>query len=207
MTASIRILCVDDHAMIRKGLTALLEQEPDMQVVADVASGEEAIAEYRRHRPDVTLMDLQLPGMSGFDAIRLIRDEDSDAKIIALTMYRGEADVARALKAGAAAYLLKNARASELIDTIRVVSGGGQGVTPTAITRRQTEEPPLTPREEEVVQLLAKGLQTKEIAAALDISEATAQAHLKRVFVKLGVHDRTEAVLAAMRLGIVHLEE
>src|SRR5947209_6265385 len=115
-TPCIRILCVDDHAMIRKGLTALLEQEADMQVVADVATGEEAITEYRRHRPDVTLVDLQLPGMSGFDTIRHIRDEDANAKLIAVTMHRGEADVARALKAGAAAYLLKNARASELIE-------------------------------------------------------------------------------------------
>jgi DNA-binding NarL/FixJ family response regulator len=202
----IRILCVDDHTMIRKGLTTVLEQEPDMEVVAYAADGEEAIAKYKKYRPDVTLMDLQLPGMSGFDAIRAIREKFPKAKIIVLTMYRGEADVTRALNVGAAAYLVKNAPASELIETIRVVNDGGQRPLPATISRNPTGEPPLTPREEEVVQLLAKGLRNKQIAGMLNISEDTVQSHVKSIFVKLGVHDRTEALVAAIRLGIVHLD-
>lgn len=204
--ARIRILCVDDHVTVRKGLTAILDQEPDMHVVADVATGPEGIAEYRRQKPDITLMDLQLPGMSGFDAIRAICKEDPNARIIALTMFRGEADVRRALDAGATAYLLKNSRASELVETIRIVNSGGQLPPPSAITRNPTGMP-LTSREEQVIQLLAQGRATKEIAAALNISHATAEAHLKNIFVKLGVHDRTEAVVAAVRLGIVHLDQ
>jgi DNA-binding NarL/FixJ family response regulator len=202
----IRILCVDDHTMIRKGLTTVLEQEADMEVVANAADAQEAIAKYRKHKPDITLMDLQLPGMSGFDAIRAIRQEDPGARIIVLTMYRGEADVARARKEGAAAYLVKNAPAPELIETIRVVHAGGQAPAPAAIDRNPTGEPPLTAREEDVIQLLAKGLRNKQIAAALNISEDTVQSHVKSIFVKLGVHDRTEALVAAVRLGIVHLD-
>jgi DNA-binding NarL/FixJ family response regulator len=202
----IRILCVDDHTMIRKGLTTVLEQESDMEVVANAADATEAIAKYRKHRPDITLMDLQLPGMSGFDAIKAIREEDPKAKIIVLTMYRGEADVARARSTGAAAYLVKNAPASELVETIRVVHAGGEAPTPAVIDRNPTGEPPLTAREEDVIQLLAKGLRNKQIAAALNISEDTVQSHVKSIFVKLGVHDRTEALVAAVRLGIVHLD-
>lgn len=192
--------------MIRKGLATVLEQESDMEVVANAADGPEAIAKYRKHRPDITLMDLQLPGMSGFDAIKAIREEDPKAKIIVLTMYRGEADVARAQNTGAAAYLVKNAPASELIETIRVVHAGGEAPTPAVIDRNPTGEPPLTAREEDVIQLLAKGLRNKQIAAALNISEDTVQSHVKSIFVKLGVHDRTEALVAAVRLGIVHLD-
>jgi DNA-binding NarL/FixJ family response regulator len=202
----IRILCVDDHTMIRKGLATVLEQESDMEVVANAADATEAIAKYRKHRPDITLMDLQLPGMSGFDAIKAIREEDPKAKIIVLTMYRGEADVARARSTGAAAYLVKNAPASELVETIRVVHAGGVAPTPAVIDRNPTGEPPLTAREEDVIQLLAKGLRNKQIAAALNISEDTVQSHVKSIFVKLGVHDRTEALVAAVRLGIVHLD-
>ena len=205
-TTRIRILCVDDHTMIRKGLATVLEQEADMEVVANAADGPEAIAKYKKHRPDVTLMDLQLPGMSGFDAIRAIREEDPKARIIVLTMYKGEADVTRAVNIGAAAYLLKNAPAPELIETIRIVHAGGQAAAPASISRNPTGEPPLTAREEQVVQLLAKGLRNKQIAAALDISEDTVQSHVKSILVKLGVHDRTEALVAAVRLGIVHLD-
>ena len=202
----IRILCVDDHTMIQKGLTAVLEQEPDMDVVAYAANGAEAVKQFLKHRPDITLMDLQLPGMSGFDAIRAIRTEDHQAKIIVLTMYRGEADVTRAVQMGAAAYLLKDAPADELVDTIRVVKRGGCAPPPTAISRNPTGAPPLTTRETDVVQLLAKGYRNKEISAALKISEDTVQTHVKSIFVKLGVHDRTEALAAALRLGIIHLE-
>ena len=177
-----------------------------MRIVAHAANGLDGVAAYRKHRPDVTLMDLQLPGMGGLDAIRTIRKDDPEAKIIVLTMYHGEVDVVRALNTGAAAYLLKDVPASELVKTIRVVHAGGHGPPPTAIGRSSTGEPRLTAREEEVMQLLAKGLRNKEISAALNISEDTVQSHVKNIFVKLGVHDRTEAVVLAIRLGIVHLD-
>ena len=177
-----------------------------MHVVAHAANGPDAVEAYRKHRPDVTLMDLQLPGMSGIDATRAIRKDDPEAKIVVLTMYRGETDVTRALNSGAAAYLLKDAPASELVETIRVIHAGGQGPPPAAISRSSTTTRPLTAREEEVVQLLARGLRNKEISGALDISEDTVQSHVKSIFLKLGVHDRTEAVVVAIRLGIVHLD-
>lgn len=199
-------MCVDDHIMMLEGLIAVLEQEPDIEVVAYAANGAEAVAKHREHRPDIALMDLQLPGMSGIDAIRLIRKEEPEAKIIVVTMYRGEADVTRALNAGAAAYLLKNAPASEMIETIRVVHAGGKARQPSMIQRGLTGERPLTSREEEVLQLVAKGLRNKEISERLFISEDTVLSHLKSIFVKLGVRDRTEAVVTAVRLGIVHLD-
>jgi DNA-binding NarL/FixJ family response regulator len=202
----IRILCVDDHTMIQKGLTAVLEHEPDMDVIAYASNGPDAVKQFMKHRPDITLMDLQLPGMSGFDALRAIRSQDQKAKVIVLTMYRGEADVTRAVQLGASAYLLKDASADELVETIRVVNRGGSARAPTQISRNPTGAPPLTSRETDVIHLLARGCRNKEISAALKISEDTVQTHVKSIFVKLGVHDRTEALAAAIRLGIIHLE-
>lgn len=201
----IHILCVDDHTVVRKGLTGVIEEEPDMTVVAYASSGTDAVAQYLKHRPDVTLMDLQLPGMSGFDAIRAIREEDPDAKIIVLTMYRGEADVARALKVGAADYVLKDAPASDLIDAIRAVEAGGRSSS--AAAKPQTSEGgEVTDREEQVLYLLAKGMSNKEISAVLEISATTVHSHIKNIFAKLNVHDRTEALAVAVRRGIIHLD-
>ena len=178
-----------------------------MDVVAYAANGPEAIAQYRKHRPDVTLMDLQLPGMSGFDAIRAIRQEDVHARVVVLTMYRGEADVARALKAGASAYLLKDAPAADLIEAIRKVNAGENPLADSATSDSESVAiSTLTPREEEVVQFLANGLRNKEISVRLGISEDTVQSHVKNIFSKLSVHDRTEALAVAIRRGIVHLE-
>lgn len=201
----INILCVDDHTVVRKGLTGVLEEEPDMKVVAYASTGADAVTQYLKHRPDVTLMDLQLPGMSGFDAIRAIREEDPDAQIIVLTMYRGEADVARALKAGAADYVLKDAPASDLIDAIRSVHAGDRPLD-TAAKTHTPEAVEVTEREEQVLQLLAKGMRNKEIGAALNISATTVHSHVKNIFAKLNVHDRTEALTVAIRRGIIHID-
>jgi DNA-binding NarL/FixJ family response regulator len=203
----IRLMCVDDHAIVRHGIASLLQGHKDVEIVASTASGEEATALFRRYRPDITLMDLQLPGISGIETIRAIRREFSDARIIVLSMYGGEEDVFNALAAGAATYLLKDTLSDNLVGVIRAVHAGEHPLPPEieALLNARAAKPALTPREFEVLQLVASGLHNKEIAAALSISDETAHAHLKHIYAKLDVTDRAAAVREALRRGIVHL--
>jgi DNA-binding NarL/FixJ family response regulator len=203
----VRVLCVDDHRVVREGLAAMIGRQPDMQVVASAATGEQAVDLFRELRPDVTLMDLQLPTMSGLEAIRAIRGVDADARIIVLTMYQGEEDIFRALEAGAASYLLKDSISDDLTTMIREVQAGRRPITPiiAQLLSTRATQAPLTAREVEVVGLIAKGLRNKEIATELHITEETAKVHVRRVFVKLNVNDRTAAVHVALQRGIIHL--
>ncbi len=209
MTSSelIRVMSVDDHRLMREGITRILALQPDISVVAVAASGQEAIDEYRRHRPDVTLMDLQLSGLSGLGAIRTIRQEYPDARIVVLTMYSGDEDVFRALEAGAVGYVLKDTIPEDLIRVIRQVHAGGRPLSPdiAAVLDGRRGQAALTPRELQVVQLLASGMRDKEIAAELNISQRTAQVHIRSVFRKLKVHDRTAALAVAVKRGIIRL--
>lgn len=203
----IRVLCVDDHPVVREGIAALLTRQPDMQVVGSAATGAQAITLYRQQRPDVTLMDLQMPVVSGLDAIRTICAEDHSARIIVLTMHHGEEDIYQALQAGAATYLLKEAILDDLPRIVREVHHGAR-VLPDEVERilaaRDTRVP-LTPREIEVLELVAQGLRNKEIAATLGITQETAKVHVRNILTKLDVTDRTAAVTRALRRGIIHL--
>ncbi len=209
MTGSdkIRVLCVDDHRVMLDGLALLIGRQPDMEVVASATTGDQAISEYAAVRPDVTLMDLQLPGTNGLEAIRQIRKKDPGARIVVLTMYQGDEDIYRALEAGAATYLLKDALSDELVSVIRQVHGGRQPVTPEVEAQLQSrrQQPTLTPREVQVVQLISEGLRNKEIAVTLGITEQTAKVHVKNILAKLRVNDRAAVISIAARRGIVHL--
>jgi DNA-binding NarL/FixJ family response regulator len=210
MDISIRttVLAVDDHPIIRAGLRAVISSEPDMEMVAEAANGEEAIARYREHRPDVVLMDLRMPIMDGLSAMTAILREFPDARIVALTTYEGDADIHGALAAGARGYLLKDTMRSELLNVIRVVRAGHRAI-PTVVAARLAEYTPrveLTLRELEVLQLMAKGLSNPDIARVLGRTESTMKVHVSNVFAKLGVADRTEAVTLAIRRGILHLD-
>lgn len=205
----IRVLVVDDHPMMRKGLAATLEPESDMQVVGAAASGDEALRIFRETRPDVTLMDLKLKGhMSGIDAVIAIRHEFPGARIVIISAYKGDEDIYRAMHAGAATFLLKEALGDELVSVIREVHAGG-GPIPQFVARQlanRMTQSSLTARETEVLQLMAQGMRNKEIGASLHVSETTAQGHVKNILSKLGVHDRTEAVRVAFERGIIHLD-
>jgi DNA-binding NarL/FixJ family response regulator len=204
----IRVLCVDDHRVVLDGLTLLIGRQPDMALVASACSGEEAVELFRAHRPDVTLMDLQLPTMSGLDTIRAIRSEDPDARIIVLTIYRGDEDIYRALHAGAVTYVLKNALSDELVDTVRSVHAGASPMAPDvgALLAVRDANPVLTPREVDVVHLIAKGMRNKEIAVTLGITRETAKVHVKHILAKLNVSDRAAVIAVAIRRGLLHLE-
>ncbi len=208
MTSPIRVLCVDDHRLVLEGLSLILSRFPDMTVIGSAATGENAISMFREQRPDVTLMDLQLPTMSGLDAIKAIRREVPEAKIVVLTTYHGDEDIFRALQAGATTFLMKDMIADELANVIREVHAGTHTLTSKLRDRlsERASRPNLTPREIEVVGLIAEGMRNKEIAAALGITDDTVQAHVKSILVKLGVHDRTAAVRVALQRGIIHLE-
>jgi DNA-binding NarL/FixJ family response regulator len=204
----IRVLCTDDHLIVREGIGLIIDREPDMKVVASAASGEEAIELFREHRPDVTIMDLQLGTMSGVEAIRAIRDEDPSARIVVLTMYQGDEDVYRALQAGASTYLFKNTISDDLIRVIRDVHAGRQPGATGMVADRLAEraaKPSLTPREIQVLELISSGMRNKEIAAGLGVSEDTIFSHVKNIFAKLGVNDRTAAVHVGLRRGIIHI--
>src|ERR1700728_3898557 len=204
----IHVLVIDDHPMIRAGLSATIEPEPDIKVIASADNGREGVELYRQHQPDVVLMDLKMPEMGGVDAIRAIRAEFPLAKIVILSTYEGDEDLYRAMQAGAVTYLLKNTRSEKMIGVIREVAGGARPVQP-EVAQKLTDrmfQPVLTPREIEVIRLVARGMRNKEIAAALTITEETAQSHVKNILAKLSVHDRTEAVAVAVRRGIVHLD-
>lgn len=204
----IRVLCVDDHRIVREGVGLIIDREPDMQVVGSASTGEEAVALFKRERPDVTLMDLQLPTMSGLEAIQLIRREDADAHIIVLTMYQGDEDIHRALSAGAATYLLKDTLSDDLIRFVREVHTGRRPIRADVKARldERASAPTLTPREIQVMELVAEGKRNKEIASLLGISEETVQVHLKNIFAKLRVSERTAALNVALRRGIVHIK-
>lgn len=204
----IRILCVDDHPLLRMGVAALISTQDDMQLIAEAGTGEEALEQFRTHRPDIVIMDLRLPGMSGAEATTRILEEFPAARVIALTTYEGDEDINRALEAGARAYLLKGMVRTELLNVIRVVRSG-QKYIPTAISARLAENIPrnaLTRRELEVLKLVADGLRNKEIGANLEIAEETVKIHVKNILEKLNVADRMQAVVSASLRGIIHLE-
>ena len=204
----IRVLCVDDHRIVREGIGLIIARQPDMEVVGSAATGEEAIALFKRERPDVTLMDLQLATMSGLEAIQAIRREDADARIIVLTMYQGDEDIHRALTAGATTYLLKDTLSDDLIRFVREVHAGRRPIRADVKARldERATQPTLTPREVQVMELVSEGRRNKEIAVLLGISEETVQVHLKNIFAKLKVGERTAAVNVAIRRGIVHIK-
>jgi two-component system NarL family response regulator len=204
----IRVLVVEDHNVVRQGLVALLNVAEGLEVVGEAADGAEAIAQYRKHKPDITLVDLRLPRMSGVDVIQRVRMESPQARFIVLTTYDGDEDIYRALKAGAKAYLLKGMTSEELISTIRVVHEGKSHIPP-AIAQRLAERmsaEELTPREFDVLEQIVYGKSNKEIAAELDVSEATVKTHINSLLGKLGVTDRTQAATAAIQRGIVPFE-
>jgi two-component system NarL family response regulator len=192
---------------MREGIARIVGVQPDMTVVAEASNGEEAVEQFDRHGPDVTLMDLQLPTMNGLQAIRAIRGKRPDARIIVLTMYHGDEDIYRAVEAGAQGYLLKDTLPDDLIRVIREVHSGQRVLPPeiVAVLDQRASQPTLTLRELQVLELLATGKRNKEIAAALGISGDTASAHVKSIFVKFNVHDRTAALAEALRRGIVHI--
>jgi len=203
----IGILAVDDHPLIRQGIAGLVAVQTDMKLIAEAGSGGEAIEQFRLHRPDITLMDLQMPQMSGFDAIIAIRGEFPEARIIVLTTYAGDVQALRALKAGARAYLLKDSLHKELLGTIRAVHAGKKSLSPEVsyqLAEHATDEA-LTAAEVRVVRLIAEGSANKEIAAQLAISEDTVKGQVRNILSKLGAKDRTHAAMIALRRGIIEL--
>jgi DNA-binding NarL/FixJ family response regulator len=204
---SIRILTVDDHSLVREGIATFIAGQTDMKLVAEASNGREAIHQFRQHRPDVTLMDLQMPEMNGLDAIIAIRNEFSEARIIVLTTYRGDVQVLRALKAGARAYLLKGLLRKELLETIRAVHAGEKRIPPEIALQlaEHAVDDTLTLREIDVLRLLAGGNANKLIADQLSITEDTVKGHVKNILSKLGANDRTHAVTIALKRGIIEL--
>jgi DNA-binding NarL/FixJ family response regulator len=203
----IRILSVEDHPVFREGLATIIGSQPDMLMVAQAGTAEEAIASFRAHRPDITLMDLRLPGVNGTDALIAIRADFPQARIIMLTTSDGDGEIQRALQAGAAAYLLKNTPKKELIAVIRSVHAGQRHVPPDVAARiaEHLGEEGLTPREMDVLKLIQDGHRNKEIAAQLDISETTVNFHIKNLVSKLRANDRTHAVTIAVRRGLLRI--
>jgi DNA-binding NarL/FixJ family response regulator len=205
--ARIRVLCVDDHPLLREGISTVIRNQPDMLVVAEAASGREAIEQFRKFRPDVTLMDLRLPDMSGIDVLIAIRAESDEARIIMLTTFEGDVEVQRALGAGARGYMLKSMPPKELIDAIRKVHAGKKRIPPeiAAHLAEHFSDATLSERETEVLRHVAGGNRNREIAERLFISEETVKVHIKHIMEKLGASDRTQAVAIAVRRGIIHL--
>ena len=203
----IRILCVDDHPLLREGIAALIANQKDMKLVAQASNGQEAIAQFRLQQPDVTLMDLQMPEMNGIDAIIAIRSEFRDARIIVLTTYSGDALAQRALKAGAKAYVLKNHVRKDLLETIRAVHAGNKRIHPevAAEIAAHAADDALTAREIEVLSLIAGGKSNKLIADQLSITEETVKGHVKSILSKLSANDRTHAVTLGLKRGIIQL--
>jgi DNA-binding NarL/FixJ family response regulator len=208
MDPRVRVLCVDDHRIVRDGLALIIARQPDMEVVGCAATGEESVALYEKLRPDVTLMDLQLGSMSGVDAIRAIRHRDPAARIVVLTMSQAEEDIFRALEAGAVTYLLKDTAFEDLVRIVREVNAGKNPEISADVKARLAERaarPSLTPREIQVLELVRKGLRNREVAVSLGISEETVQSHMKSILAKLEVQDRTAAIDIALRRGIIHI--
>jgi len=206
-TKQIRIMTVDDHPVLRQGIAALISDQPDMTLVAEATNGREAIQQFRAHRPDVTLMDLQMPEMNGLDAMIAIRGEFADARIIILTTYTGDVQARRALQAGARAYLLKNSLHKELLDTIRAVHGGRKNLSPEVSFElaEHVAEDSLSPLEVRVLRLIAEGNSNKEIAARLSVSEDSVKGHVRNILSKLGANDRTHAAMIGVKRGIIEL--
>ena len=207
MSATIRVLCVDDHRLMREGIARIVGVQPDMTVVAEASDGEQAVEQFIRWQPDVTLMDLEMPRMNGVQAIQSIRSQYPDARIVVLTMYHGDEDIYRAVAAGAMGYLLKDTLPDDLIRVIREVHGGRRVLPPAiaAALEARASHPILTVREIQVLELLVTGKRNKEIAAALGISSDTASAHIKSIFQKFNVHDRTAALAEGVRRGMIHI--
>ena len=203
----IRILCVDDHALVRDGIASLLGSQEDMRVVAEAGTGLEALGEFRKHRPDITLMDLRMPDMNGIDAMIAILNNFPNARFIVLTTYSGDVEIVRALRAGAQAYLLKGHLRKELFETIRNVHDGRRRIPPEIASQiaNHTADSSLSIREIDVLQLIAAGNANKLVADKLSISEDTVKGHVKSILSKLDAHDRTHAVTIAMRRGIIEL--
>jgi DNA-binding NarL/FixJ family response regulator len=208
VTQTLGILCVDDHPLVRKGIAAILANETDMKLVAEAGSGTEAVNAFRQFRPDITLMDLRMPGMDGIEATKQIRQIDPEAKIIALTSYDGDQEIYRALEAGVRGYILKESVHTEIVRAIRVVQSGKR-LMPPEVAERLSEHFPqvaLTPREIEVLQYVAKGFGNKEIGVRLGTAAGTVKMHLQNILSKLGASDRTHAVTLAIRRGIIHID-
>jgi DNA-binding NarL/FixJ family response regulator len=205
----ITVMCVDDHNLVLEGLRLIIHRDHDLQVIATATNGQEAVRLYRRHKPDVTLMDLQLPVMGGLEAVKTIRHEDSQARIVILTTYHGDEDIYRAVEAGAAAYIMKDALATQLTDVIRRVHAGENVMTRELqdVLDQRARRPSLSQREIQVLQLISKGMRNKEIATILGISIETVQGYIKSMFVKLAVNDRTAAVNVGLKRSIIHLED
>jgi len=203
----IRILAVDDHSIFRQGIVGLLADQPDMELVAEASNGLEAIRQFRANKPDITLMDLQMPEMGGVDAVIGIRGEFPEARIIVLTTYTGDVQVLRALKAGARAYLLKNILHKDLLETIRAVHAGKKALSPEATFElaEHAMDDPLTPGEVEVLRLIASGNANKQIADLLSITEETVKGRVKNILSKLNANDRTHAATIALKRGIIEL--
>jgi DNA-binding NarL/FixJ family response regulator len=203
----IRVLSVDDHPLLREGVAALVGNQSDMQLIGEASNGREALEQFRKHHPDITLMDLQMPEMSGIDAISAIRGEFPDARIIVLTTYDGDFQVSRALKAGARGYLLKGTLRQELLETIRAVHAGRKRLSAEVVSEiaEHATDDALTPRETDVLRLIANGNANKEIAGKLSLTEETVKGHVKNIFVKLRVNDRTHAVTIGLKRGIIDL--
>jgi DNA-binding NarL/FixJ family response regulator len=203
--SKIRIMCVDDHPVVRQGIGGLISVQADMAMVAEASNGREAIEQYRAHRPDIVLMDLQMPEMNGLDAIGAIRGEFGDVRIIVLTTYQGDAQALRALKAGARGYLLKNMLHKELLDTIRAVHSGKKAMSPEVsfeLAEHATDDS-LTPAEIRVLRLIAEGNANKEIARELSVSEETVKGQVRNILSKLGAKDRTHAAMIGFKRGII----
>src|SRR6201993_4746940 len=205
--SAIRILVVDDHPVVRQGVAGLVGGQPDMSIVGQASNGREAIQQFRAHHPDVVLMDLQMPEMSGLDALMAIRDEAPEARIIMLTTYAGDAQVLRAIKAGARAYLLKSSLHEELLQTIRAVYAGRKAISAEAsyeLAEHATDDA-LTPAEIRVLRLIAAGNANKQIAAELSITEETVKGQVRNILSKLGAKDRTHAAMIGLKRGIIEL--
>jgi DNA-binding NarL/FixJ family response regulator len=206
-TGTIRVLCVDDHPLVRKGIASILANEADMELVGEANNGREAVELFKEFKPDVVLMDLRMPELDGTSATRMIRQEAPDAKIIALTSYDGDQDIYRALEAGVRGYILKEMVHTEVVRAIRTVHSGKR-LMPQEVAERLSEYFPqvaLTPREVEVLGLVAKGMANKEIATRLGTASGTVKMHIQNILAKLGASDRTHAVTIAMERGILHL--
>jgi DNA-binding NarL/FixJ family response regulator len=206
-SSPIRVLAVDDHALLRQGIAALVNAEADMKLVAEASNGQDAIEQFRLHRPDVTLMDLQMPALNGIEAIIGIRSEFPNARIIVLTTYTGDVQVERALRAGARGYLLKGHVHRELLETIRAVHAGEKRIPPELAAQLvdHVTDDDLSSREIEVLRLIAAGNANKEIAGRLSIAEETVKSHVTNILAKLGANDRTHAVTIALKRGIIEL--
>jgi DNA-binding NarL/FixJ family response regulator len=203
----IRVFCVDDHPLMREGIAAVIRNEADMQLVAEASTGHEAIQGFREHQPDVTLMDVRMPDMGGIDALLAIRTQFADARVIMLTTFEGDAEIQRALEAGAQGYMLKSMPRKQLVDMIRKVHAGKRQIPPEVAAHliEHIGDETLSKREVEVLQKIAGGNRNSDIAALLFISEETVKGHIKHIMEKLGASDRTEAVAVGVRRGIIHL--